>query len=142
MARFSNNERLVAAIRDGVEEMHRLHASRRKFDSHDLINWLDTNRNAELNDIYALYANCVDREMTADQQIGRYLYRLGQHKVGDQLSSRHITLRNGTNRNGECVVSVWEISPKTVQALKDARKKAANPDEELFAALFGDEGGV
>ena len=46
------------------------------------------------------------------------VYRLGQEKVGDRLSSRHITRLDGTDRIGECSVSMWEISPKTVQAIK------------------------
>jgi hypothetical protein len=139
MARFSNDARLVAAIRDGVEVMHRRHIIRKRVDSHDLINWMDTERNSELNDIYAMYRDCKDPEMTADQQIGKYLYQLGQHKVGNRLSSRHITRRDGTNRDGECSVSIWEITPLTMQAIKDAQQRAANTNDELLAALFDDE---
>jgi hypothetical protein len=35
--------------------------------------------------------------------------RLGQRKIGENVSQRQITLRNGANRNGQCNVSVWQI---------------------------------
>ena len=122
MARFSSDARLVQAIHDGVEEMHRRHGTRRQFDGHALINWLDANRNQELNDIYDLYDDCKDPEMTADQQIGKYLYSLGQVKIGDRTSPRRISRRGGTHRNGECKVSVWEVSANTIAGLAKARK--------------------
>ena len=88
MARFSGNPRLVQAIRDGVREMRQRHGASGCYDGHDLINWLDEHRNKELNEIYDYYDDCTDPEMTADQQIGRFLYRLGQKKVGERTSAR------------------------------------------------------
>jgi hypothetical protein len=146
MARFSSDTRLVQAICDGVAEMHRRYAVHRQFDSHDLINWLDRNRNPELNDIYDLYRDCKDPEMTADQQIGKFLYDLGQLKIGERISRRRISRRTGYNRNGECKVSIWEISPRTVDGLDKAKRlflddEGAFPvnDEELDLLVFGEE---
>ncbi len=57
--------------------MHRVHAASGQYDGHQLINWLNDNRNDELNEIYDLYEDCKDPEMTADQQIGKFLFELG-----------------------------------------------------------------
>lgn len=135
MARFSFDTRLVQTICDGVDQMHQQHAARGQFDGHDLINWLDANRNQELNDIYDLYDNCRDPEMTADQQIGRFLYRLGQVKIGDRVSPRRISRRTGYNRNGECAVSIWEVSPRTIAGLAKAKMELLGGDDDL--ALVG-----
>lgn len=113
MARFARFPNLVTGIQDGLVELQARQASKGEFDGHDLINWLDQRRNKELNSIYDLYNDCRDPEMTADQQIGKFLYTLDQIKIGERLSPRRITRRNGTNRNGTCKVSVWEISPQT-----------------------------
>ncbi len=126
MARFFSDPSLVKAIRDGVREMHRSHALRGRYDGHDLINWLDEHRNPELNAIYDLYDDCRDPEMTADQQVGRFLYRLGQEKIGERTSARRITRRSG-NRNGFCQVSVWRISART--ALGNSQDEFASHDE-------------
>jgi len=128
MARFSGDPRLVTAIRDGVRELHRLHGARGRYDGHDLINWLDEHRNTELNEIYDLYGDCQDAEMTADQQIGRFLYQLGQAKIGVRTSPRRITGRTGNDRNGVCQVSIWEISART--ALGNPRDDFASLDEK------------
>lgn len=128
MARFSENPRLVTAIRDGVREIRRLHGAHGRHDGHDLINWLDEHRNPELNEIYDLYDDCRDPELTADQQIGRFLYRLGQAKIEERTSPRRITRRSGNDRNGVCQVSIWEISSRT--ALGNPRDEFASPDEK------------
>ena len=134
MARFSANTRLVQAVCDGVEHLHSRYASRRQFDGHDLINWLDANRNRELNDIYDLYSDCVYPEMTADQQIGKFLYELGQAKIGERVSKRRITRRGGPNRNGECTVSIWEISKRTIDGLAAAKELLLGGDDAMFLA--------
>jgi hypothetical protein len=118
MARFSHDERLSDAILDGVRKMHVVYAQRGWYDGHDLINWLDANRNDELNEIYDLYQNSDDPEMRADQQIGHHLYRLNQKKIGERKSPRRISKRSGHNRNGFCKVSVWEISPGTAVPIR------------------------
>jgi len=123
MPRFSGEHRLVRAILDGVAEMHRRHAAAGAFDSHDLINWLDEHRNPELNDIYDLDLGSDDVEMRADQQLGRFLDSLGQVKVGEGTSSRHITRRGGADRPGVSEVSAWQISPETVGGLARAREE-------------------
>jgi len=123
MARFSGDPSLVKAIRDGVREMHRAHAADGQYDGHELINWLHDNRNDELNEIYDLYEDWKDPEMTADQQIGKFLYELGQEKIGEQTSPRRI----GRGRNGDCQVSIWAISVGS--ALGNPRDKFAHHDE-------------
>ena len=130
MARFSGERRLVQAIRDGVAEMHRLHARRGWYDGHDLVNWMNSNRNAELNDIIDYYRRAPagsrrrrpgrDPVHSATVQIGNFLKnRLGQRKVREQNSPRQITLRGGAHRDGNCNVSVWQVSQDT--ALGSAR---------------------
>ena len=126
MARFSGDPRLVQAIRDGVREMRQRHGASGCYDGHDLINWLDEHRNKELNEIYDHYNDCTDPEMTADQQIGRFLYRLGQKKFGERTSARHITKQRG-HRDGFCQVSVWSITDQT--ALGNPEDDFASPDE-------------
>ena len=104
--------------------MHRRHAEQGQYDSHDLINWLNDNRSAELEEIYKLYADCVDPEMTADQQIGKYLYEVGQQKIGERESPRRIVLP-GRNRSGTCTVSVWAINATTREGLAEAESRCA-----------------
>lgn len=103
--------------------MHRRHAPKGQFDGHDLINWLDAHRNSELNDIYDLYSGCYGPEMTADQHIGKFLYRLGQVKIGERISPRRISRRQGYHRDGTCKVSIWQISPQTQGALQQSRAR-------------------
>lgn len=55
MSRFSGNHHLVQAIRDGVAQMHRSHLRRGWYDGHDLVNWMNSNRNEELNGIIDCY---------------------------------------------------------------------------------------
>jgi len=135
MARFSGDARLVQAIIDGVDEMQRGYKARGWFDGHNLINWLNVNRSPELNDIYDLYADCKDPEMTADQQIGRYLYRLKQVKIAERISTRRINRRSGFHRNGVCQVSVWEISSKTIHALSVAKIEAIDDNLDSLLTL-------
>ena len=97
-------------LREGVREIHRLYANRGWFDGHDLINWLDQNHNPELNAMHALYRG--DSQKVGDQQIGKALYKLGQRKIGLNVSERRITTHDG-NRDGKCEVSMWEISTRT-----------------------------
>ena len=118
MARFARDRRLVEALVDGVDAM--LHAEG-SYDSHDLIAWLNVNHPSQLNDLYDLYLDCADPEMTADQQIGTYLYRLGQIKIGEQISARQIDRRGDGNRNGTCAASVWEVSEQSREGLTAAR---------------------
>jgi hypothetical protein len=129
VARFARDRRLVQAIIDGIAEMHRRHPADGRFDGHDLVNWLNVNRNPELNDLYDLYADCIDPQMTADQQIGKFLYTLGQVKVGEIRSPRQITRPGEPDRNGTCEVSVWEVSDRARAGLSAARE-----------TLFGAEG--
>lgn len=129
MARFSSNPRLVQAISEAVAQMHADHARDGRFDTHDVINWMNEHRNAELNDIYDLSRDSDDGAMRADDQIGRFLHSLGQIKIDERPSERRITLRNGTQRNGECRTSVWESSPRTEQALAQARETFFDPDD-------------
>jgi hypothetical protein len=135
MARFTGDRRLVQAIIDGVAEMLRVHADRGWFDGHDLVHWLNENRNPERNDLYDLYHDCVDPEMTADQQIGKFLYTLGQIKTGERLSERRIS-RTGApaNRDGACTVPIWEASSRSKDALEAAREEwlsAADQRDQL-----------
>lgn len=126
MARFEGDPVLVEAIRQGVRELHTKYEERGNYDSHDLINWLNEHRNAELNEIYDLYDDCSDPEMTADQQIGKFLDRFGQKKIGVRESERWIARRSG-QRNGVCQVSVWGISDQT--ALGNPEDDFASPEE-------------
>ena len=80
MARFDDNPALLAAIRDGVREMHRKYAATGRYDGHDLINWLNEHRNKELNEIYGPSKTATIRKMIADQLLGRFLDGLGQAK--------------------------------------------------------------
>jgi hypothetical protein len=122
MFRFESDLRLIGAIIDGVEEMHRAHAVRGSFDTHDLINWLNAHHNPELNDIISYYAK-GDVLNVATVQIGNYLKnRLDQRKVGDQISTRcEISLKTGARPGGDSEVSVWQISPSTRAGLDRAR---------------------
>src|SRR5208283_4891297 len=71
MARFSGNARVVAAINNGVAFVRRTHATRGWYDGHDLINWLDTHYNSELNDIIDCHVSTSsDPVHTATIQIG------------------------------------------------------------------------
>ncbi|MGD0048432.1 MAG: hypothetical protein ABSE42_15630 [Bryobacteraceae bacterium] len=125
MSRFSGKHHLVQAIRDGVGEMHRLHVRQGWYDGHDLINWMNSNRNEELNDIIDYYRpSGADPVHIATIQIGNFLKnRLGQQKITEQTSPRQITLRGGANRDGHCNVSVWQISHDT--ALGNCRDRTA-----------------
>ena len=135
MARFARDRRLVEAIVDGVDAL--LHADG-SYDSHDLINWLNANRTTQLNDLYDLYPDCADPEMTADQQLGKFLYRLGQIKIDEQVSPRSIDRRGGGNRNGTCAASVWEVSDRTTEGLETARKRLFGP-EGFFERISREE---
>ncbi len=128
MARFARDRRLIEAVLDGVSEPHRIHAAEDHFGTHDLINWLNANRPTELNDLYDLYHDCADPEMTANQQIGKFLYTLGQVKVDEQVSSRRIDRRGGGNRNGTCSASVWEVSERTREGLAGSRETLFGPE--------------
>ena len=111
MARFSGMPNVVHAIRAGVAAARRSRAAQGWYDSHDVINWLDANHNSELNDVIDCYApTSSDPVHTATIQIGNYLRdHLGEVKIGVNTSYRHISLRGGGNRNGECEVSKWRI---------------------------------
>ncbi len=126
MFRFSERHQLVQAIRDGVGEMQRLHVRQGWYDGHDLVNWMNRNRNEELNDIIDCYRRGgADPVHTATIQIGSFLKnQLGQQKIRDQTSARRITLRDGAHRNGRCNVSVWQIPQDT--ALGDCRGRTAH----------------
>jgi hypothetical protein len=129
MARFARDRRLVEAIVDGVDAMLHAPVAVGDFDSHDLIHWLNTNRASQLNDLYDLYHDCADPKMTAHQQIGTFLYTLGQIKTGEIRSPRQITRPGEPDRNGTCEVSVWEVSDQARAGLSAARE-----------TLFGAEG--
>ncbi len=130
MARFEGDPALVEAIHQGVRELHRKYEERGNYDSHDLINWLNEHRNAELNEIYDLYHDCSDPEMTADQQIGKLLDSLGQKKIGVRESERWIARQSG-HRNGTCQVSVWSISSETALGNPDDRFASLEEKEEF-----------
>ena len=125
MTRFSHNQSCVQAVRDGLIEMHRIHAQWGQFDGHDLINWLNQNRNAEFNDLIDCYrATPGDYVHVATIQVGNYLKNhLGQVKIGERVSQRYITLRNGTTRDGVCEVSIWRIDPTTTQAATQTKRE-------------------
>jgi hypothetical protein len=87
MSRFSGEHRLVQAIRDGVAEMHRTHGNRGWYDGHDLVNWMNGNRNAELNDIFDCYRSAADPVHTGTVQIGNFLKNcLAQRKIREHDS--------------------------------------------------------
>jgi hypothetical protein len=110
MFRFAVEDRLVRAIRDGATEMRRRYVKLGSYDGHDLINWMNDNRNDELNDIIGYYRPGADPVHAATIQIGNFLKNcLGQTKIGEQESPRRITLRGGGNRDVCCNVSVWQI---------------------------------
>jgi len=115
MARLDGYLPLIA---QGVKVMHRRHASQGWFEGHALIRRLSQNHNAELNEIYELYDDASDREMTGDQQIGKSLYKFGQEKMDNIVTNREITTPRG-NRDGRCAVTRWRISPRTTKALDD-----------------------
>ena len=115
MARFARDRSLVEALADGVDALLRAEGS---YNSHDLLTWLHANRSTQLN---GLYRDCIDPEMTADQQIGKFLSRFGQIKIGEQVSDRLIDQRGGGDRNGTCPSSVWEVSERTRAGLTAAR---------------------
>ena len=125
-SRIARKLSLVNAIIDGVEEMHNAHAVLGKFEGHALINWLNSNRNPQLDEIYDLYPS-HDPEMTGDQQIGKFFYNLGQINVGEVVSPRQITRPSGRNRPGVCEISTWEISARTKEGLKTAREEFPGP---------------
>ena len=78
------------------------------YDSHDVVTYVTPYYNNILNDIIDAYAASSDPVHTATVQLGRYLlYRLGQQKIGERASARHITLTNGTTRDGWCSCSLW-----------------------------------
>ena len=97
------------------------------YDGHDLVNWMNSNRNEELNGIIDCYRRpgAADPVHTATIQIGNFLKnQLGQQKIREQTSQRRITLRDGANRDGPCDVSVWQISQDT--ALGNRRDRTAH----------------
>jgi hypothetical protein len=74
--------------------MRRLHVHRGWHDGHDLVNWMNINRNGEFNDIIGYYRPGADPVHAATIQIGNFLKnRLGQTKIGERESPRRITLR-------------------------------------------------
>jgi hypothetical protein len=122
-SRISKNPGLVQAIIEGVEEMHRLHAADGAFEGQDLIDWMNANRRAELAGIHDLYPG-VDPETKGDLQIGRFLHNdLGQTKIEMVPSSRQIARPEGPGRSSQSKVSVWEISARTRDGLRDARER-------------------
>ena len=129
MARFARDRSLVEALVAGVTEMQSVHATEGQYDSHDLLNWLNINRNPELNALYDLYLDCDDPQMRANHQIGKFLDRLGQIKIGELPSERHAILEHGVNRfaGGDCEVSVWEISASTRTSLTAERALLFGP---------------
>jgi hypothetical protein len=134
MARFDDDPALIAAIRDGVREMHRKYAATGRYDGHDLINWLNEHRNKELDEIYKSYEDSEDPEMIADQQLGWFLYRLGQKKLDERLSDRRMS-RPDRTRNGTCKVSVWKIAPDTMLGNPDDRFASIGEREEFEDVL-------
>ncbi len=133
MARFEEDSALVAAIREGVRAVRETFSERGDYDGHDLINWLSEHRNDELYAIYELYGDCADPEMTADQQLGRFLYAFGQKKVGARQSARRITGPSGRDRNGICSVSVWSITEETHLGNPNDRFASVEEREEYEA---------
>ena len=125
MARFARDRSLVEALADGVDALLRAEGS--SYNSHDLLTWLNTNRPTPLHDLYDLYRDCIDPETTADQQIGKFLSRLGQIKIGEQVSDRLIDQRGSGDRNGACPSSVWEVSERTRAGLTAARELLFGP---------------
>ena len=119
MARFARDRRFVEAIIDGVDAM--LHTNR-SYDSHDLIAWLNANRSTQLNELYDLYLDCNDPETTANQQIGKYLFTLGQIKIGEQVSARRIDRSGGVTVNGSDTVTIWEASERAREGLNATKE--------------------
>ena len=110
MSRINKLPNAVQAIHGAVAESRITHADERNYDGHDIINWLNDHRNNELNDVIDLYSNTADPVHYATIQIGRFLKnQLNQDKIGERISNRRITLRDGSMRNGTCDVSVWQI---------------------------------
>lgn len=110
MSRISKLPHAVQAIRRTVAILRVAHAGARHYDGHDVINLLNDQHNAELNDIFDCYRNTSDPVHYATIQIGNFLKNgLNQIKIGERVSSRRITLRGGSTRDGRCDVSVWQI---------------------------------
>ena len=110
MSRISKLTSAVEAIRDAVAASRIAGANERRYDGHDVINWLNDHRNNELNDIINCYHNTPDPVHYATIQIGNFLKnQLGQQKIAERVSDRRVTLRGGSRRDGRCDVSVWSI---------------------------------
>lgn len=111
MSRISRLPNADRAIHDAVIAVQNRFANQGRYDGHDVVNWLNSHRNAQLNDIIDCYRGTPDPVHYATIQIGNYLRnRLGQQKIGIRVSGRSITLRDGSTRNGRCDVSVWRIA--------------------------------
>src|SRR5258708_4051508 len=102
--------------------------SRGWYDSHELIGWLNANHNQELNEMFALFGG--DPVQNGDIAIGKFLYKLGQIKIGEHVSERRVTTPTG-NRDGRCVNSIWEISQTTWVALFPGVPQAPLDDLEI-----------
>ena len=129
MARFARDRSLVEALADGVAEMQSVHATEGQYDSHDLLNWLNINRNPELNALYDLYLGCDDPQMRANHQIGKFLDRLGQNRLGGQTTDRGAIMQHRAIRfeAGRCRVSIWEVSARSRAELAAARLTLFGP---------------
>ncbi len=110
MSRICELPDAVGAIRVAVAAVRSIHANKRCYDGHDVVNWLNEYRNNQLNEIIDCYGNTTDPVHHATIQIGKFLKNhLDQQKIGTCISGRRITLRDGLNRNGNCAVSQWSI---------------------------------
>ena len=124
MARFARDRSLVEALVDGVETLLLAGGS---YDSDDLLNWLKANRETQLHDLYDQYRDHSDPALTANQQIERFLSRLGQIKIGEPVSKRLIDVSERGDCNGTCPSSVWEVSEQSKAGLAAARVKLFGP---------------
>src|SRR5450755_2212918 len=101
MSKISELPNAVRAIHSAVAELRITHADERNYDGHDVVNWLNDHRNNELNDIIDRYSNTPDPVHSATIQIGRFLKnQINQNKIGERVSNRSVTLRDGSTRNG------------------------------------------
>ncbi|TWU37492.1 hypothetical protein Q31b_42800 [Novipirellula aureliae] len=107
-------EAIATAVKAARNDEH--NKKQKNYDSHVIINFLNMHYNTILNEIIYDYRRTGDGRKHADpvreatNQIGRYIKRhLGQVRIGVRTSFRRIDLSDGSNRNGECECSIWEI---------------------------------
>ena len=123
--RIVDDSTWVQAVQAGVAVLHARHTVHGRFDSHDLVNWLNDRHNAVLNEIIDNYRitkqgkRAKNPVHTATREIGKFIEReLGQVKIDDHLSVRKpIKLAGGgVHPAAECTNSVWNINAATTSS--------------------------